>query len=168
MFQFGWNCFSSEGTKITVTFMKEISYIASQLFRNDEYHTEEPLRLFLGQRSWLKQAVCPTRKPVFFPLEAKTILASRGIIHGKVSCLCPHSFSLMDGILLTQSPWNSLKFTVLQHVKTEKSEYNYVQRQQCFSSQLSSLAYFEPLCRQMDTFFRKRWSLFKLPAICFD
>lgn len=58
-------------TKITETFMKEISYISSQLFRNDEYLTEKPLSLLLAQRSWFKQAVCPTRELAFFQLEEK-------------------------------------------------------------------------------------------------
>lgn len=94
-FLFEWSCFPSEVTKITETFMKQFSCTLSQLFRNYEYLTEKPLSLLLAQRSWLKQAVCPTRELAFFQLEEKNILESKGGIHWNVFSLCPGCFSLM-------------------------------------------------------------------------
>lgn len=122
-------------TKITETFMKEISSILSQLFRNDEYLTEKPLSLLLAQRSWLKQAVCPTRELAFFQLEERNILANKGSIHWNVFCLYPDcsTLTVFHSFYLHETPYTSLN----SNIQNERNESILIFRK---TSQISKLA----------------------------
>lgn len=123
-FLFEWGCFHLELTKITETFMKEISCTSSQLFRNDEYLTEKTLSLLLAQghdssRLFVPQGTC------FLPIRRKKYVGKWR--QHTLKCVLPVPRLLQsDGISFILSSSNSLNFTQFKYTKWEKPGYSYV------------------------------------------